>query len=296
LTELTASVQNIYFDFRYFCIDPRTNICYCTCGLARRVAATLIREQQPALFAERKWIERFSFFAHNPAMLGFAVEQACLTHLSNHGFSHNSVQWDGVPATLFSELLPALSQKSSSTFLVPKAPTFEYIDAIHISVDNKALTVSITPIQITINPKHPDSETDFYTKFWGSIQKFFPDFTLSSTFLWIVEENRNFHEVEEQSRTLRSGSHVIVPRHTSMSITIGDLSKDIGTQLRNARREQLKPNKPKLPLSHETEGEFENSLLSGKRKLGSIGVDTERKVEEDSHHHLSIAAPKKPKT
>jgi hypothetical protein len=302
LIETSTDVDNKYFDHRYFYRDIPYRICHCTCGLARKVGARLIHERRPDLFLSNKWINSLDSCARNPAMLGFAVEQVCLSFISQNGFSHVEDKWNPKSAIFFSDLLTALPTETSSAFLVPTNPNFKYIDALHIDINKDACTLSVAPIQITINPKHADSETLFYHTFWEPIRKRFPNFKLSSTFIWIVEEMAGrapLEHVEECSRLLRSGTHVVVPSHKRVVITLDHLYPILGERLANVRGNPVWNRNNPLSVGFGHSGLLlsrEMEVKAEKRKqLDSVGIETGSNVVADAHHPSTIVPKAKKK-
>jgi hypothetical protein len=227
--------EDKWFDLRYFYRDD-TFVCHCTCGLAREAAARVLRKAAPGKFLSDDWVESLATYADNPSVIGFIVQQACLTAISEHGFHHGNVEWSSVTATIFeTDLIQQLPRTTTSAFLVPADPNFKYIDALFIKVDEKSKTVFLAPIQVTINERHSNSEILFYEHFWRRIEALFDGYILSSTFIWIVERGRSLDVIDEQRRELRSGPKVIIPVHDRLVIKIEDVHQKLGEHLARAR-------------------------------------------------------------
>jgi len=230
-----------WFDHRYFWKDETTRRCHYTCGLAREGGAIIIRNAKPDQFLDEIWFNSLEFFEDNPAVVGFIVEQTCLSVLSSMGFRHGGLQWNPVKSKIFTgNILDSISPAASKTLFIPDRWNYKDIDALYLSVDKKK-TALIVPIQISINPFHKDSEALFYVE-WDRWAKRFEGYTLSSTFLWIVEHKRSFKIVEEQLRSLRSGTRSIAPQHKQIFVTAGDVYKPLGERL-EARYRRLQNSK-----------------------------------------------------
>jgi hypothetical protein len=232
-----------WFDHRYFWRDETTGRCHCTCGLAREGGAITVRKAKPVQFLDDEiWSNSLDLFEDNPVVVGFIVEQTCLSVLSSIGFNHGDLHWNSVKSKIFSGgILYAISLAASETLYIPDRWDYKDIDALYVSVDRRKKTVLIVPIQITINPFHKDSEALFYAD-WEQWVKRFEGYTLSSTFVWIVEHNPSWKIVEEQLRSLRGGTQLITPQHKQMYVTAGDLYEPLGERL-EARYRRLQNSK-----------------------------------------------------
>jgi hypothetical protein len=209
-------------DHRYFWRDERTRQCYYTCGLAREAGAITIRKVKPNQFLADIWSNPFRFFEDNPIVVGFIVEQTCLSVISSIGFNHGDLHWNSVKSKIFSgDILHAISSAGSETLYIPDRRNYKDIDALYLSIDNRKKTTLIVSIQISINLSHKDSEALFYSD-WEQWMKHFEGYALSSTFVWIVEHKRSWKIVEEQLRSLRGGMWLIAPQHKQMHVTVGD--------------------------------------------------------------------------
>jgi hypothetical protein len=65
-----------YYDVRYFYFDREGNLGRYTCGIAREVMASLLREFRSAHFLSATWPA--NELLRNPTILGFVIEQQCL--------------------------------------------------------------------------------------------------------------------------------------------------------------------------------------------------------------------------
>jgi hypothetical protein len=232
-----------WFDHRYFWRDERTCRCHYTCGLAREAGAVVVRRAKPDQFLADVWLNSLDSFERNPSVVGFIVEQTCLSAISSFGFGHLDLHWKSGSAEtrMFSgDILNTLPSRSitSKTFYIPEQWSHKNIDALYLDIDERTKTVLVAPMQITMNHFHKKSETRFYAN-WERWVKHFDGFTLSSTFVWIVEHEHSWKIVEEQLRSIRSGSRLIAPQHKRIHITAGELFPPLGQRLA-ARHRRLK--------------------------------------------------------
>lgn len=205
--------------------------CHCTCGVAREAGALIIRKVKPDRFLTDIWLNSLDAFEGNPIVVGFITEQACLSAISTYGFAHRGLDWGNTPTTIFSgNLFETLPKESSKRFYVPTKWNYEHIDALYLDVDSAAKTVLVVPFQITLNKKHKDSEALFYAG-WAQWQSFYDGYTLSSTFVWVVQHERSWKMVEETLKTLRSGSKLIAPSHKQIHIAVSELHAPLGRRL-----------------------------------------------------------------
>lgn len=183
---------------------------------------------------EQMWLSSLYTFKNNPSVLGFLVEQACLSSISETGFRHGALNWNSLPATIF-DGIRAIPPGSCEIFFVPDAPNFKDIDALYLRVDKELKTVLVVPIQITVAKAHKDSEAAFYSR-WSDWQECFEGYTITTTFVWIVEDKRSWEAVEEKFKKMRSGSKLISPEHNQLFIKVVDLYPQLGWQLGDIRR------------------------------------------------------------
>jgi hypothetical protein len=232
-----------WLDHQYFWQDETTGRCYYTCGLAREGGAIVVRKAKPNPFlADEIWFNSLDLFEDNPVVVGFIVEQTCLSILSSIGFNHGDLHWNSVkPKIISGDILYAIPLVTSETLYIPDRWDYKNIDALYLSVDKGKKTALIVPIQISINLSHKDSEALFYSD-WEQWKKHFEGYALSSTFVWIVEHERSWRIVEEQLRSLRSGMQLIAPWHKQMHVTAGDLYEPLGERL-EARYRRLQNSK-----------------------------------------------------
>jgi hypothetical protein len=224
-----------WFDYRYFYADDDRG--KCTCGLAREAAAVVIRQGSPGLLCGNTWIQSLRTFKNNPSVVGFLVEQACLSAISTTGFHHGGIKWQSFTATIFKgDLLEAIFPAGNyETFLIPADPFFKDIDALYLKVDTEKKTALVVPIQVTVAKKHKDSEAAFYSR-WSDWQKFFEGYELKTTFVWVVENEQAWVKKTEEIRTTRKNSKLISPEHEQIIVTVSDINITLGSHLAAIRR------------------------------------------------------------
>jgi hypothetical protein len=223
----------------YFWLDEETGSCRYTCGLAREGGAITIRKVKPDKFLTDIWLNSLDVFEDNPVMVGFIVEQTCLSAISSSGFNVRDLHWNPLKPKIFSgDILRAIPLETSETLYIPNQRNYKDIDALYLSINKKQKTVLVVPIQISINLFHKDSEACFYAG-WRQWVKHFEDYTLSSTFVWIVEHHRSWRIVDEQLRVLRGGTQLIAPQYKQMYVTVGDVYGFLGERLQ-ARAHHLR--------------------------------------------------------
>jgi hypothetical protein len=230
-----------WFDHRYFFRDE-SGRCYYTCGLARECGAIIVRNAEPDQFLADIWLNSLNFFEDNPVVVGFIVEQICLSVISSIGFRIGDLHWNSVKSKILSsDMLSSISLAASETLYIPDRWNYKDIHALYLYIDERKKTALVVPIQITINPFHKDSEALFYAD-WERWVDHFEGYTLSSTFVWIVEHQRSWKIVEEKLRSLRSGTQLIAPQHKQMFVTTSQLHEPLGRRL-EARHKRLQSSK-----------------------------------------------------
>jgi len=222
------------FDYRYFYMgkERRGN---CTCGLARQAAAVVIRRGKPGLLCDKIWIRSLYTFRNNPSVVGFLVEQACLSAISTTGFYHGSITWQSFTATTFKgNLLTIIGRESNEIFFIPEDPFFKDIDALYLKVDAEKKTAMVVPIQVTVAKTHKDSEAAFYSR-WADWEDCFKGYELKTNFVWIVEDKQSWMVKEEEFRATRQNLKLISPRHEQLFVTVQDINSTLGSTLKSIR-------------------------------------------------------------
>lgn len=235
VTSTHVQSRHKWFDYRYFYDDE--GIGNCTCGLARQAAAVVIRWGSPGLMCGDTWIRSLRTFKNNPSVVGFLVEQACLSSISLTGFHHRDIEWGSLKATSFKgDLFEAITfSRNYESFFIPENPLFKDIDALYLKVNAVKETVLVVPIQITVAKVHKDSEAAFYSQ-WSDWQELFKGYTLETTFLWVVENEQSWSEREEEIKKIRNKAKLISPKHVRIVVTVQDINNALGLQLAQIRQ------------------------------------------------------------
>ena len=233
-----SSFPSRWLDHRYFYNDKGLDQGKCTCGLARQAAAIIIRHGSPSLLCGDTWIRSLRTFKNNPSMVGFLVEQACLSTISEIGFHYGSITWGSSTATTFTgDILSAIPAEDCERFFIPEDPFFKDIDALYIKVTKTKKRVWVVPIQVTIAKTHKDLEKAF-SRWESDWQKFFRGYELKTNFVWIVEEERSWKTKDEESRTTRKNVKLIAPEHEQIIIPVKDLKTSLGDELARIRQQE----------------------------------------------------------
>ena len=184
------------------------------------------------------WLQSLRTFKNNPPVVGFLVEQACLSAISMTGFHHGGIKWQSFKATIFEgNLLEVIPPPGNyEIFFIPGDPFFKDIDALYVKVDPKKKTTLVVPIQITVAKKHKDSEAAFYSR-WSDWQAFFEGYELKTAFVWVVENKQSWVMKTEEFRITRNNHlKLISPEHEQIIVTVADINVTLGSHLAAIRR------------------------------------------------------------
>jgi len=236
LNATTRDMPKLY-DHRYFYIED--SIGHCTCGLAQETMARVLRDIGEDIFLDSEWLNSMITFRNNPSVLGFIVEQACLSSISQKGLKVGGLGFDNIPTIMFQKE-PTYKTSEQIAIYVPIAFNFKAIDGLILSLDTSPSEgikgkARLIPIQITIASSHSDSATTFFNK-WKNWIKGLEEYDVEATFLWITEGTRATIEVEKNEMELRKVQKSR-PSYTLVNVTIEDVNKDIGRKLKIARKE-----------------------------------------------------------
>ena len=221
-----------WLDYRYFYPD-KSNIGQCTCGLAKQAGAIVIR--QVSLDSD-DWLHALRAFEHNRSVIGFIVEQACLSTISRTGFHYGTINWGSFPVTIFDgDLLSAIPDGNCEFFFIPRDPFFRDINALYLKVDDKKKTVLLVPIQITIAKEHANSEAGFYSR-WPAWLNRFEGYKVETAFVWVVEDDHSWETIEEEIKTRRSCSMIQHSAHQQIVIKVEEVNPALGIALAAIRR------------------------------------------------------------
>ena len=234
---LSYAVKNISFqnyDHRYFYVDKK-NIGHFTCGLARDIMTWILRSLGEDIFIDSQWLNSFTFVKNNPSMLGFVVEQACLSSIAQNGIRVAGLGLDHMKTTTFNQF-PSYDNTVDHSLYIPSAFNFRAIDGLILQLDKTNRDACLIPIQITIAKNHSKSDTAFFDN-WDKWKRGLEEYNVSVKFLWITEEKRATKEEEKDEKKLR-GRTIIRPAHTIEHVTIADLNQDIGIKKATCEEER----------------------------------------------------------
>ena len=96
------------YDHRYFYVDNYVG--HFTCGLARDTMAWKLRSFGEDVFLDFQWLNSFTQVKNNPSMLGFVVEQACLSSIAQKGLKVVGLGLDRMKTTMFKGLYNPIGQ------------------------------------------------------------------------------------------------------------------------------------------------------------------------------------------
>ncbi|KAJ7226286.1 hypothetical protein C8J57DRAFT_205606 [Mycena rebaudengoi] len=219
-----------------------------TCGLARRELFTLLENYDRNVAHSKEWLDQdLSDAIDSPPVLSFLVGRSIITSMLSGVVAADIIKWSAVPKhtlaarsrmprDLPSSLIEAGTTKS--LLIVPEVYNFNDIDCLFIKVDNVLKTVHVVPIQITIAQERKDSTEGFYSQ-WAEWQAKFPNYALTSTFLWVVEHLNVGLEVHTPAavRPLRRGDKTRVA-YSEHFIHIRDIAPRVWESLSTAREKR----------------------------------------------------------
>jgi len=127
-----------------------------------------------------------------------------------------------------------------STLFIPDNSRSKDIDALYLKVNDRIKSAWVVPIQITINSKHKDSEAGFYTR-WDQWEAHFEGYQLSTVFVWIVEDQNSWEEMEAQYLETRNRLRIVMPAHKHVAMPIMDVYKPLGEMVARCRAPPTPP-------------------------------------------------------
>ena len=229
LTHSGVSGSGYLLDYRYFYFEKGCG--RYACGLARQGIFECLRKYaEESVFLGPEWYPALESFKNNPSVIGFTVEQMIISRLASSGLNWGDAAIPPAPQTLFPGNLTPLSIDKRSTYYVPLQFNFKAIDALYVEVNEGKKTAKIVAIQITVAKRHTDSEAKFFAD-WEAWTKSLGGFTITSTFLWIVESTRGKVEVEAKLKELRQRRILVMPEHATYWVMINQVDKRLADTL-----------------------------------------------------------------
>jgi hypothetical protein len=221
------------FDHRFFYIEK--DVCYYVCGMARECMANyLFENSKMEIFADIEWISCIKAFKHNPAVMGFVLEKACIACIWKNGLTVNGTNFKPDEVKFFlSENINISASEGKCTFYIPLNWNQRDIDALLISYQTVQgrVKLCVAPIQVTLNKaNHKNSEESFFNNIWSKIK--LPEYDdIEIMFVWITCKNDANTAVSFKDRSLRSGNKKINPDYTRVVTGFVNVSKDIHNYL-----------------------------------------------------------------
>lgn len=150
-------------------------------------------------FDVKRWVDCIPLLAHNPSMLGYAIEYAVINELSRHGLTLQTGL--KIPQSLpLIALLPGgkPEKKSQAGIYVPLEFNHRYVDCIAVwfeELDSSKKT-HIVPVQISNIDhitKHANSEEQFFKEDWELWREAVGQDKgpISWSFVWIINCKRS---------------------------------------------------------------------------------------------------------
>src|ERR1700722_3268325 len=200
-------------DHRYFYLDDEGRGRY-TCGLARQAIMDLLRRcAEEGEFLDRQWIMALDAFKDNPSVTGFIVEQIVISSIASKGLRTGDIYLPATKIVTFAGDTPLLSRSEGHTLCVPVKSNLKTINAIYVTVRQKKKEATVIPIQITKADWRSDSEVTFFAQ-WKQWIEPLKGFNITPMFLWIVEDKRDRHDVEEAVLELKNRTILAWPEYT----------------------------------------------------------------------------------
>jgi hypothetical protein len=224
------------WDYRYFFKDDK-GLGHSTCGVARDTIARALRQYGEAKFLDGSWFKALYTSRNNPSVLGFIIEQMCLTSIAQTGLCVGGRQLNPMLTSVFEGRAPPfIDMKQEVTLYVPLRFNFPAVDAVIVEVDGKKKAVLLVPLQITIADRHSDSEEKFFET-WADWEGQLHGYSVRVLFVWVKEGTRSpVESIEERKKDLRRAI-VGRPGYERSSITVKDVNHDVGQELERAREE-----------------------------------------------------------
>jgi hypothetical protein len=168
-----------------------------------------------------------------------------LSIIARDGCSHagNEFANRGQPVKIFEKWLGKLEEfeaKSEWTtrLYIPSKPNYKGVDAVCLAWTPDKKRAIVVGIQITINDKHSDSDSE--SKFFSQASVWDTHLSCDETefrFLWI-SENAHKHKVgpvEGKTLGLRQKINVVKPNFQRLSVTFVEVNPAISRKLQLAR-------------------------------------------------------------
>lgn len=218
-------------DHRYLYQDASQRA-HIVCGIAREALASSLRLINPLFPLEKDWLNAIYNQRDNPAVLGFLVEQRCISGIADQGLPISDSH--SIPASTIVPFEGDAVKLRRTGFYVPVKPNCMAIDCVYADIDDEKQTAFIIPIQITIAKSHSDSEVRFW-KDWDTWTRRISAYRITVIFLWIKDEGKSVEQVARVSRNHRSGEILLNPEFTRVVKPVIDVDPLLGKALERLR-------------------------------------------------------------
>ena len=222
------SVQSTYdklIDYRYFYVQD--DVGKYACGIAREAAARQLRCFGIDKFGDKNFLIALDDYIGNPSVTGFFIEQAVLSSIASRGLNVSKEISGPMTIVMFAEKYPIFDKDISEAVLYcPLKFNYGGIDGIIVRFDHSEGKCFMFPLQVTVAKSHSDSEEVFFSE-WSGWTKYLDGFEIVPEFLWITPEGPSTKNVDENSRSTRSGNRSIWPSYTSQNVPLSKVNQDI---------------------------------------------------------------------
>jgi hypothetical protein len=199
--------------------------------------ARTLRKHGHDIFLGEEWFVRMAEL-HNPIMLGFCVEQMCLSSISQKGLNAAGLAPDRMKTIVFSASFPLYDKSQTQALYVPYAYNFKAIDGLILRFENeggsgkgkgkdKKLIAHLIAIQVTISPSRSKVEEKKFFDNWSQWIAQLGGYEVWATFLWITGDKLKSEKVEKTNKN---------PAYTREYITFAEVNQDIDNGLARARK------------------------------------------------------------
>jgi hypothetical protein len=224
------------YDHRYFYFLPDKNPISerergrCICGIAQQAMLDTLFQLKFDDFNLDLWYTALERIAGNRAMQGIIAEKIILHGIYSNGLRSVNSQLDKMGRRFFDDT-PDWSSNISRTLYVPTSSSFEAIDGIILMQAGE--DAHLFPIQITIIPRHKDSESTFFAKRWGEWVKPLQDrgLKIHTTFVWIDLQPPSEKHRTARVQELRTRDILVNPEYRSTHLGISQVDSRLGELL-----------------------------------------------------------------
>ncbi|KAF8534790.1 hypothetical protein BDD12DRAFT_895078 [Trichophaea hybrida] len=170
-----------------------------TCGAAREAMARFLTLHQMHTRNIDDYVKAIRIIDHSHASIGYIAEQGILVSIEQQGIPTISGLSHGMHRVMFPTAFPTIIlDKHPLVLYIPYTTNYAAIDAVVVRVKEKAKTCALYPIQITVSPKHSNSESHFFSS-WEEWEKLLPFPVSLIEFVWIGVKAKPRKEVKSDT-------------------------------------------------------------------------------------------------